>query len=352
MKTTTFILYICWILIMSTDIHAQDNIWQAPVITLNGKIPTPKKGEAKLDDPKLRATIERNVNELFKSFHEAIEKKSNPVFSEKVMDKNCQEEVQKLWENSQISSPDLEVQANLVKIFNPDPKDKFGAVLEVRDIPIIQERATDQVQALNVDFNIRGTICGLSIGLDTKSFRNINDNPNLTEIDAVRMQIIKSFLENFRTAYNRRDIDLLEKIYSEDALIITGRMVTRQTSGDRVELKKDVEYTRQSKSAYIRNLRALFAKKDYINVDFKDVHIYQHPNPDIGSRGVFCVSLDQDWTSGNTKSKQSYQDQGHLFLVINFENQEKPLVQIRVWQPEESLKDHNKIDETNLNFKY
>lgn len=341
MKKSKIIIILCLLLTSLAEGMAQDDMLAAPKITVKGV----------LENPKLKNTVELNVNSMFKAMHEALLNGNTPMLPEKVMDKECQQELMELWRNSQISCPQSEVEAPVVKIYNPNPKDKKEGILEVRDIPILQERALDEPQTLNVMFNARGIICGLSIGLDM-NFRNISSRQD-EGIDAVRKQIINSFLENFRTAYNRRDISYLEKIYSNDALIITGRMVTPKVSSSgsddkTLKVSQEVEFLKQTKQEYINRLRGVFQKNDYINVDFENVDIHKHPNAEFAQRGVYCVSLDQSWTSASTKTKGHYHDDGYLFLMIDFHDQDKPLIQIRVWQPQESLAKKNKINEYNV----
>ena len=44
-----------------------------------------------------------------------------------------------------------------------------------------------------------------------------------SDLDYARRQIIVDFIENFRTAYNRKDNVMLNSVFSDKALIITGR---------------------------------------------------------------------------------------------------------------------------------
>lgn len=58
--------------------------------------------------------------------------------------------------------------------------------------------------------------------------------------DVRRKNEILKFVEDFRNYYNEKDIESLRKIYSDDALIITGRVETRKESGDfNQQIKKE-----------------------------------------------------------------------------------------------------------------
>ena len=78
-----------------------------------------------------------------------------------------------------------------------------------------------------------------------------------------RRQLILDFVERFRTAYNQRDIQFLNQIFSDDALIITGKVVKQQTR-DGIKLPDKVEFFKRSKHEYIANLKAQFNKVKYI----------------------------------------------------------------------------------------
>ena len=43
---------------------------------------------------------------------------------------------------------------------------------------------------------------------------------------------------------------------------------------------------------------------------------------------IFGVTLKQHWNSSN------YSDVGYLFLMINFEDEMNPTIQVRTWQPD------------------
>jgi hypothetical protein len=63
-------------------------------------------------------------------------------------------------------------------------------------------------------------------GLEITQYKNVINSNSV--IDKTRREIILNFIENFRTAYIRKDIDFIEKVFSEHALIITGRVVQQQ----------------------------------------------------------------------------------------------------------------------------
>lgn len=139
--------------------------------------------------------------------------------------------------------------------------------------------------------------------------------------------ILATFLENYKTAYALKRLDYIESIFSEDAYIVTGHVLKK--SQQRIEgqpsLSRDeVRYTRQTKREYIRNLERTFNSNQFVNIRFS--------NNDIEKSGVggevYGIQIHQDYYSS------SYGDTGYLFLLVDINNPDKPIISIRTWQPE------------------
>ena len=82
-------------------------------------------------------------------------------------------------------------------------------------------------------------------------------------------------------------------------------------------------YIKQTKQEYLRNLSKVFKIVKYINVDFSDIEITEHPKYD----DIYGVTLKQKWHTDR------YQDEGYLFLMVDFRDSDQPVVQVRTWQP-------------------
>ena len=134
--------------------------------------------------------------------------------------------------------------------------------------------------------------------------------------------MILDYVEQFRTAYNQKDINFLNQVFSDDALIITGKVITTKHAEGFTSQK--IQYNKQSKEQYIKNLRGVFARNSYIKVTFDEIGVMRHPvNPNF-----YGVTLLQGWTSGK------YHDDGYLFLLWDFTNESAPQIHVRTWQPD------------------
>ena len=140
-----------------------------------------------------------------------------------------------------------------------------------------------------------------------------------------RMQIL-GWCEKFKQAYNDKNIRFMEDVFSDDALIITGKVISERRKGPELPTSKKVEYTKQSKREYLTKLRAIFDKQShngYINVIFDDYRVMRHDaKPDY-----YYVTLSQKW---HTKG---YSDEGIVVLVWDFTDEDHPQIMVRTWQP-------------------
>jgi hypothetical protein len=170
-------------------------------------------------------------------------------------------------------------------------------------------------------FDSNKKIASLSFGLASEALNDVFGNTAWD--DHVKMVLV-TFLENYKTAYALKRIDYLESIFYDEALIITGTVLTSRTMVDgRYQDNQVVRYNRQNKQQFIRNLRHSFASKEYINIRFEDNAIRK-----AGRGGeIYGINIKQDYFSSN------YGDTGYLFLLVDVNKPEEPIIHVRTWQP-------------------
>ena len=182
------------------------------------------------------------------------------------------------------------------------------------------------VEDVTFTFNKEGKIDYLAFALDEKSTTDILQHSMWSEY---ARKVLAEFLENYKTAYALKRLDYIRSIFDDNAVIITGKVVTRQTSaygemGGEFLNNKYVQYTRQGKEQYMRNLERCFASNEYINIRFA--------NNDIVKAGVggevYGIQIKQDYYSTN------YGDTGYLFLMVDLNDPKQPVIKVRSWQPE------------------
>lgn len=214
---------------------------------------------------------------------------------------------------------------------------KDGTMM-VSHIPLIitpegEDFGVGTYQEAVVEFDRRGNITDFRLALDAHTAESMERCGSVVEKE--KQMIIMQYIERFRTAYNQRDSNYIEKIFSDDALIITGKVVTTRSRSDVGGMNQKVEYTKQTKEQYLRNLKRAFRRNKWIDVKFSEIG---ENGEEGGCAGItqstvdktkYGVRLRQEWNSGN------YSDKGYLFLLWEFpEDGRDPIIHVRTWQPE------------------
>ena len=147
---------------------------------------------------------------------------------------------------------------------------------------------------------------------------------------------ILNFMEDYQTAYALKRLDYLEKIFSENALIITGTVLTPSTpktphplEGTRLSIgnNKNVVYTKLTKEQFIKRLKMHFDSREYIHLRFEDNSSHSINTQGQFPRGtVFGIQIKQIYDS------PSYSDKGYLTLMLNLA-EALPSIEVRLWQP-------------------
>ena len=75
---------------------------------------------------------------------------------------------------------------------------------------------------------------------------------------------------------------------------------------------------------YLKNLEKTFQSNQFVNVRFADNEVSK-----MGVGGeLFGIQIHQDYYSSN------YSDTGYLFLMVDMNNPDQPIIKVRTWQPE------------------
>ena len=138
--------------------------------------------------------------------------------------------------------------------------------------------------------------------------------------------ILVNFLEDYQTAYALKRHRYLESIYSDDALIIVGRIIKKTEIPDRMTLKltaEEAELTKYDKDTYMKNLSMCFNNNEYIRLRFTETDFTKANN----NSDVYGIRVRQEYFSS------SYGDVGYLFLLVDLRGAQ-PLIHVRAWQPD------------------
>lgn len=181
------------------------------------------------------------------------------------------------------------------------------------------------VEDVTFTFTADKKIDCLAFSLDKNSTDDILKHDMWSEY---ARKILAEFLENYKTAYALKRLDYIRSIFDDNAVIITGKVTTRMTGQDNANVSlmnnKYVQFTRQNKEQYLRNLERCFESNEYINIRFANNDIIK---AGVGGE-VYGIQIKQDYYSTN------YGDTGYLFLMVDLNDPKHPVIKVRSWQPE------------------
>lgn len=272
-----------------------------------------------ITDTSLKGRIELGISSLLKSFNAAVISGENPNVDDEFLTKNARKVLKDLWETSPMTCPVSEISE--ICLTTTDG-------YQVRNIPVTMMEASEDEQDQELVFFIdkQGKIDDISIAIDENKYSEIMSE-HISVEDLFRRQVIVDFVESYRTSYNRKDLKFIESVFSDNALIITGKVIKEKPKSDyalRTLSTERIVYQKRTKQEYIKNLKKVFSANKYINVIFDEVEVIQHPK----LTDIYGVTLKQEWNSDR------YRDVGFVFLMIDFQDELHPLIQVRTWQPE------------------
>ncbi len=279
--------------------------------------------------PLALGTAERNLGVVLSEINRAQSAKTILTTSGLPMDDFSLKSLLRIWAVTPFRCDDDEV-VERVWVF------KDGSMM-VSHIPLIitpedESFGLGTYQEAVVEFDAKGNITDFRFALDAQMSESMERCGSVVEKE--KQMIILQYVERFRTAYNQRDIETIEKMFSDDALIITGRVVMQKQS-EMQPAQAKVEYTKQNKQQYILNLKKAFHRNKWIDVKFSQIGDDSRTS---GCAGItrskvdptkYGIRLRQEWRSSN------YSDEGYLFLLWEFpEDGGDPIIHVRTWQPE------------------
>lgn len=212
--------------------------------------------------PELKATMEDNVNKLIEAFRIAAENgDKNVKLSKDNVSKPAIEGIKQIWKSSSFSCPPMTINSRCLKT---------STGYQVRGIPVdmLEADENEARQELTISFDPNGLISNVAIAIDMNRYEELMAEKQ-SDLDYARRQVIVDFIENFRTAYNRKDNEMLNSVFSDKALIITGRVVKEKPNSDMTRMtlnNNKVLYIKQTKQEYLERLSKVFKTVKYINV--------------------------------------------------------------------------------------
>ena len=269
-------------------------------------------------DMRVKEKMESTTSRLLSELNQAYVENRTPRLDGLGMSNQAKDDVLRLWDNVHLACVDQEIVERCITT---------NRGYQVRNlpfymIPVGEDESKQEYQEVVVSFSKTGLMESFFLTLSMNMYSKVMKKR--TEVKDVRRRMeIQDYVEHFRTSYNQKDLQFLRQVFSDDALIITGRVILVEPSevfpsGNRIV------YRQHNKQQYLLHLSQVFKRNRYIRVNFDDIKIVEHPT----KANVYGVTVHQTWNSG------SYSDEGHVFMIWDFNNEYSPKIHVRTWQPD------------------
>lgn len=271
-----------------------------------------------IDNSALKSKIEQVASDFLSEASSAY-KQDRALNLSGLVNDDAEISIEMLWENVHFQPEDQYIGETLLNSNNG---------YQIRNIPLQikpQDAGTntDYKEAV-INFDLNGNISSVYFSIEKNTYKQIMEKGIQLDDMSRRMEIL-DYVERFRTSYNQKDLSFLNQVFSDDALIISGKVIQtnpNMSDGMALALPK-VKYTKQNKKQYLAKLQRIFRNTRYINVAFDDVQIKRHgSNPNI-----YGVRVVQHWNTS------FYSDEGYVFMVWDFTDPNHPQIHVRTWQP-------------------
>jgi len=268
----------------------------------------------------LKRTIEKNVSDFLYACNSAVINGKKPNLDKKATTEDARKRFLSIWDMSPLACSVSTLERKCLT--------RPSAGYQIRDIPVTMYEAPEgeENQEIVITLTADGRIDDIYIPIT--QYADLLSANEETEDISLRIMVL-DFVENFRTAYNRKDANFIESVFSNNAVIIVGKEIRQKPNSDNAMRSSmssaQFEYQVKNKTQYISALRNVFKNNKYINVDFSEIMVLQHES----YPQVYGVTLKQVWDSSLLNN-----DIGYVFLLIDYRDVDKPLIHVRTWQPE------------------
>lgn len=272
-----------------------------------------------IDNPGIKAKMERSMSSILTEANAAYEGKRQMNYSALGIPASVQGSIAALWDNSPFVCIDSEIVERCLTT---------GTGYQIRNIPLLLKPINpsdieddEDYQEAVVSFDRQGNLVSFYLSISMNLYMNVvRDKKEITDLR--HRQLILDYVEQFRTSYNQKDLAFLTQVFSDDALIITGKVI--KLSKDGIRLPDKIQYKKQSKQEYLANLKRVFDSNKSIRVTFDEIEVMRHPT----NKDFYGVTLHQGYSSDR------YHDDGYVFLLWDFRNEDAPQIHVRTWQPD------------------
>lgn len=206
---------------------------------------------------------------------------------------------------------------------------------QIRNIPVQlfsrENPGKDKYSEVSIVFSTNGRIEDFNISIDKHQYDKLTKDA-ITVQDKENRTMIAHWMDQLRMAYENHNLALLNSLFDDDALVITGVKTSKRTGSDvKFANLETYDYYVKNKKQYMASMKRVFANNKEIFVSFKDqkyaantTYLITDSNGEEVPR-YYMVWCTQDWQA--TK----YSDKGKLFVLWDFKDPERPTILARAW---------------------
>ena len=184
-----------------------------------------------IDDPTLKTNIESQATKLLEMLNEAQEAGKNTLnFNGLNINDEARQTILLIWkyQHMHVWLDEGEEEAYIEETV----LSMRGNQYQVRNIPMrmqtVKGEAKKEYNEVSINFDRSGCIVDFNITMSKQQYGEILKNAVDVE-DEYNRKMLAHWMDQLQTAYNMRDMSFFEAVFSEDALIITGkRKMVRQ----------------------------------------------------------------------------------------------------------------------------
>ena len=275
-----------------------------------------------ISSPQLKQKMEQQISRLLTNLNKAAYNNTDVNYAGLDIDNLASQTIGMTWNNVHFTTEEDFIVDHCLTIKSGGRVSGYQVRnIGVNMLPINDTYGGPMRKELCIDFNSAGKIIDFNFTMDKTNYVNIMKEGLRLKDEDRRMMII-GWCQQFEKAYCDKNIRFIEDVFSDDALIITGKLVTQRVKND-VMPQNGVIFEQKGKKEYIACLKRVFANNQRLKVKFDDYRVVRHPaKPDY-----YGVTLKQDWHS------DSYSDQGSVFLLWDFTDEDHPKIHVRTWEP-------------------
>ena len=200
-----------------------------------------------IEDGELKNKMENNISNFLTALNVANSSNSDVNYSNIDINNDASASIGMTWNNIHFSIEDDEYVEHCVHIAGTNGGYRVQNIgVLVNPLPSSGYDG-DKRREIYIDLDKNGKIVDFNFSLGMNMYTEIfKKGQELGDLDK-RLQII-NWCEHFAKAYCDKNLKFMQTVFSDDAIIITGKVTMKRVPGDRVMMKRDVCYTQQTKA--------------------------------------------------------------------------------------------------------